>query len=674
MKRSIHKQLRKVLLLEPNYQNKYPPIGLMKFATYHRIQGWDVVFYKGDLKRFVADRLTLKFVEELSSLVPAYAWGRWYPAFLEYIETGKDDLMTAAVVEFQDSLLPVASLLEAYRQKFRKDEYFSFHEFDRVLVTTLFTFFATETIEAIKFAQRLEPKEIQVGGVMASVVPEYIEEQTGVKPTVGVVDKPFLFNDPPIDTPIDNLPLDYSILEEIEYKYPASDAYFGHTTRGCPNHCQFCVVPILEPEYQSYRPLKEKIAYESRMFGTKSNLLLLDNNVFASKRYAAIVDEIKDVGFASGSKIEETDPLLVCKDRLREKYNERAYLKKGVLLLQGLLTSKRLSEEERTVVADLLRKYDAGDDWHGVTRDGMLCLIDEIIDLWRSAWRASKKSAVVDFNQGLDSRLSVDPAVMKKLSEIPVKPVRIAFDHWELRKTYEKSITSAAKAGFTQMSNYILYNFKDTPEELYWRLRFNIALSDELGISIYSFPMKYHPIQDSAYFSNRHYLGRYWCRKYIRFVQVVLNATMGKVGRGKSFFLKAFGATTDEFRELLLMPEYILLNRLDCEINGEIERWRDALMSLSEEDACVVRGRLLENEINNPELWVGDSRMVRNFLNFYLKRTGDIKRATEAQRQKRIDIFDSNWDGIGVRLSEEELKREYEIAELWPFRIDREQS
>ena len=42
--------MKKVLLLEPNYSNKYPPIGLMKIATYHRNRGdWDIVFYKGDL-------------------------------------------------------------------------------------------------------------------------------------------------------------------------------------------------------------------------------------------------------------------------------------------------------------------------------------------------------------------------------------------------------------------------------------------------------------------------------------------------------------------------------------------------------------------------------------------------------------------------------------------------
>lgn len=38
---------RKVLLVEPAYHNKYPPLGLMKLATYHRRLGDAVKFIKG---------------------------------------------------------------------------------------------------------------------------------------------------------------------------------------------------------------------------------------------------------------------------------------------------------------------------------------------------------------------------------------------------------------------------------------------------------------------------------------------------------------------------------------------------------------------------------------------------------------------------------------------------
>lgn len=53
---------RRVLLLEPNWKNKFPPANLQKLATYFRcVCGDDVRFYKGDLKYFAAQLLTEEF-------------------------------------------------------------------------------------------------------------------------------------------------------------------------------------------------------------------------------------------------------------------------------------------------------------------------------------------------------------------------------------------------------------------------------------------------------------------------------------------------------------------------------------------------------------------------------------------------------------------------------------
>ena len=83
---------------------------------------------------------------------------------------------------------------------------------------------------------------------------------------------------------------------------------------------------------------------------------------------------------------------------------------------------------------------------------------------------------------------------MKKLSEICIEPLRIAFDNWNLRETYEKAVRLAAKYDIKRLSNYLLYNFNDKPIDLYNRLKLNVDLCEELNASIYSFPMKYHPI------------------------------------------------------------------------------------------------------------------------------------------------------------------------------------
>jgi hypothetical protein len=107
-----------------------------------------------------------------------------------------------------------------------------------------------------------------------------------------------------------------------------------------------------------------------------------------------------------------------------------------------------------------------------------------------------------------------------------------------------------------------LYNTdNDTPDELFMRLELNIRLCEELDVDIYSFPMKYHPIDDPKYFNNRNFTGKAWNRKFIRAVQAVLNSTHGKIGRGKSFFQAAFGKNIDEYHEILLMPEAFIIER-----------------------------------------------------------------------------------------------------------------
>lgn len=72
---------------------------------------------------------------------------------------------------------------------------------------------------------------------------------------------------------------------------------------------------------------------------------------------------------------------------------------------------------------------------------------------------------------------------MKLLSEIPIQPLRIAFDSMSYKDIYVKAIRLAAKNNIKNLSNYLLYNEKDKPEELYERLEINILLSEQLGIS-----------------------------------------------------------------------------------------------------------------------------------------------------------------------------------------------
>jgi hypothetical protein len=62
-----------------------------------------------------------------------------------------------------------------------------------------------------------------IGGITATILPQYIEIEARIKPYIGLLDKPGMLNVGNTDI-IDELPLEYSILEEIEYTYPAHDA------------------------------------------------------------------------------------------------------------------------------------------------------------------------------------------------------------------------------------------------------------------------------------------------------------------------------------------------------------------------------------------------------------------------------------------------------------------
>ena len=64
---------RKVLLVEPDYKNKYPPMGLMKIATYYRMVGDEVRFFKGDLKILAAEIICDDLLNHLLILFPNVA-------------------------------------------------------------------------------------------------------------------------------------------------------------------------------------------------------------------------------------------------------------------------------------------------------------------------------------------------------------------------------------------------------------------------------------------------------------------------------------------------------------------------------------------------------------------------------------------------------------------------
>ena len=224
--------MKKILLIEPRYKNKYPPLGLMKIAAFHREVMHDYVrFTKGELP-------------------PAFANTKW----------------------------------------------------DHVYVTSLFTFEWAATIEAIEYAKTLVDSidQITVGGIAATMLPEQIFEETGIRPVCGLLNEPGKLGLPG-DECIDQIVPDYSILDETDYKYPFRDAYFLSATKGCGNKCGFCAVQTLEPTFIPYMDIKEKIKKIDAKYGQQKDLLLMDNNVLRSPKFNQIIDDIIEAGFGKGA-------------------------------------------------------------------------------------------------------------------------------------------------------------------------------------------------------------------------------------------------------------------------------------------------------------------------------------------------------------------------------------
>ncbi|MDA3927122.1 MAG: hypothetical protein PF904_20805 [Kiritimatiellae bacterium] len=573
------KRKRNILLVEPGYKNKYPPIGLMKIASYHRILGDNVTFYKGDIREFILTQLIDKCVHKLTDLYPKTNWCEKIEFIGKYIKTGQSKYIDLILPKSSDvnselsRMIPVLAVwLKDFSDSYRKKQYVCLPKWDRIYITTLFTFHWKITIKTIQDAKNLVTNinNIKVGGVMATVLAGEVKEETGIAPHAGLLDKAGIFDNNRII--IDDMPLDYSILDEIEYKYPENDAYYGYMTRGCKRKCSFCAVKVIEPEFKHYVSLKNKIEETRKLYGDQRNLLLLDNNVLASDKFYEIIQEIKDCGFTKGAKFVSPNLLDIAVTNLGKSVNDKAYINKAYELLHYMLN--RLKGEKQQLFYDLLDEYNLL-SLQKTTKSNIIAVYPHVKEVFEKYRNKAQKLRYVDFNQGLDARLLIEDKI-KALSEIPIRPMRIAFDSMKYAEIYKRAVHLAAKHGIKHLSNYLLYNEKDRPEELYQRLEINILLAEELKVSIYSFPMKFHPICGVQQ-SNRTFLGTHWNRKYVSAIQTILNATKGQIGTGVSYFYKAFGRNLDEFREILIMPETFILYRFFFEDMGYTQKWRVSL-------------------------------------------------------------------------------------------------
>lgn len=519
--------MEKILLVEPNYKNKYPPIGLMKISTYYKNKGDYVEFHKG--------------------------------------------LMPISEVEF----------------------------FDKVLITTLFTFDFDMCIKTIQYYIKVVGIEnVYVGGIAATIMPEqFLEKIPGLRLNLGQLtsSKMLGYGD---EQNIDIMELDYDILWDISYEYATADSYFLYTTRGCPRKCSFCAVKTLEPKFYDCSNIKEQIENVDKRFGVKKQLLIMDNNILYSQNFGNTIDVLKNLGFGvNNNKIKKNNNMkyylesLYNRLRTGKKYGALLNrIKKDFLDLKFVRINKK-DAEILTPIIELIRNECEEEIIKNIYEKHSF-----IVDFFER-YNFHKITRYVDFNQGLDARLFTDEKA-KKMSELAIKPCRIAFDNLNCHKDYFEAMERAVKYGIKHFSNYLLYNYDERPESLWKRLNLNVQFCVEhKNISLFSFPMKYASIEHT----DRNYVGEWWNKKYLRAINVILNVTAGVVAKEEDFFVKAFGHDTSEFIEILTMPDDFIRFRTFFEKNGLIELWRKSYRSLSESEKDKLI-EILEKMVEEPEV------------------------------------------------------------------------
>jgi hypothetical protein len=143
---------------------------------------------------------------------------------------------------------------------------------DKILVTSLFTYWAEYVKETVQHYRNLFPgAKIVVGGIYASLMPEHCSRYTGCDDVIKGVIKEAEECFPAYDL-IKNAnphPIDYQII---------------HASRGCQNRCPFCGARKIEGELKAKTSIKEEINFKKIVF--------YDNNFLASPYIENILREL----------------------------------------------------------------------------------------------------------------------------------------------------------------------------------------------------------------------------------------------------------------------------------------------------------------------------------------------------------------------------------------------
>lgn len=172
-----------------------------------------------------------------------------------------------------------------------------------------------------------------------------------------------------------------------------------------------------------------------------------------------------------------------------------------------------------------------------------------------------KGKLAVDFNQGLDCQI-FDRAKAKQLKKINLYYLRFAFDGLQEDGHFQKAVKLAREVGLkSDLRAFLLYNFNDTPEEVYYRIHEILKLKGK------AFPMRYQYLNC---LKRNEYVGKNWSlsslKKFKNLYAKYYCKGMIFVDNqiGMDYFYKHFGKSPKEFRDIIesrLPKEQRVLNQ-----------------------------------------------------------------------------------------------------------------
>jgi len=143
-----------------------------------------------------------------------------------------------------------------------------------IYFTSLFTWDLKKVVDSIKYYRRLFPSShIKVGGIAATINPDFITINTGIEPLKGIFDL------------AEDYPPDYT--QNFGRKLNTSITF---TSRGCIRKCEFCAVPKIEPKFF----VKEN--WVSDIKKDFPNITIWDNNWLASPNLKNDCKILKNLG------------------------------------------------------------------------------------------------------------------------------------------------------------------------------------------------------------------------------------------------------------------------------------------------------------------------------------------------------------------------------------------